>query len=462
MAYEAFRRDPAASPLPTPSGKIEIYSERLAVLASLLEYDLDQVIHPLPVYAPGSEGYESSERERFPYQVIGYHCRQRTHSSYGSVRVLDDIAPQLVQVNPEDARDLGVQSGDRLLIENDRGSIVITVRVTPRIMPGVMGVPQGAWHEADMQGNRVDFGGCINTLTSARPTPLARGNAQHSVLASARRLSQEEEAALRGGFRLPVVERMDRGGLPEDEAVECAEALAGGVEAKRRAKRSAAARSAARKEQGGCARGSRMPQQGFRFIQSRCNGCKTCEVACKDYHGLKDETALRTVYEYAGGSWQKDDQGAWVNDVFCYHLSMSCNHCSNPVCARFCPVEAISKQDGGFVTIDHAMCVGCQSCMIACPYHAPRFDEARGVPVKCDGCYERIAAGKKPVCVEACPQRALEFGSYVDLSSGKPLLSTMEPLPSAELTQPNFAIDPSDAALAAQGRDGFVVNIREA
>lgn len=453
IAYADFRKDPESNPLPTPSGKIEIYSERLAKLAETLEYDADQVVHPLPVYAPGSEGFESALRDEFPFQVTGYHCRQRTHSTFGSVKTLDDVSPQTVLINTDDAKKLGIQSGERLLIENKRGSLVITARVTPRIMPGVLGIPQGAWHEADMQGNRVDFGGCINTLTSARPTPLARGNAQHSILAKARKISREEEEQLRGSFRLPAVERLPRTDeeAGEGERTQAApNALRTGTKASKRAKGT------------GQAGKNRLPQYGFRFIQSRCNGCKTCEIACKDYHGLEQEIALRTIYEYAGGSWKQDEDGAWEQDVFCYHLSMSCNHCSNPVCVRFCPVEAIKKQPGGFVVIDHDNCGGCQSCMIACPYHAPRFDEIRGVPVKCDGCHDRVLAGKQPICVEACPQRALQFGVYADMARGADHVSNMDPLPDSNLTQPNFAINPSAVALASQGREGFVVNIREA
>lgn len=63
---------------------------------------------------------------------------------------------------------------------NDRGELTIEAKVTPRIIPGVVAIPQGAWHDADMAGDRVDHGGCINTLTTQRPSPIAKGNPQHS------------------------------------------------------------------------------------------------------------------------------------------------------------------------------------------------------------------------------------------------------------------------------------------
>ena len=189
VAYEKFRADPEAHPLSTPSGKIEIYSERLADLARHLDLGPGQVVHPLPVYAPETEGWESPARERFPFQLIGYHCRQRTHSTYGNVEELAAVSPHEMQMNPLDAQRLGVVAGERVVVENDRGALVVAVRVTPRIMPGVLAIPQGAWHRADMKGDRLDWGGCINTLTAARPTALAKGNPQHTNLVRVRPLA---------------------------------------------------------------------------------------------------------------------------------------------------------------------------------------------------------------------------------------------------------------------------------
>ena len=88
-----------------------------------------------------------------------------------------------------------------------------------------------------------------------------------------------------------------------------------------------------------------MAQYGFHFNGSRCTGCKTCMLACKDYYNLSNEIAFRKVYEYGGGAWQQDAQGAWTCDSFTYYVSISCNHCDNPMCLGKCPQGAISKDD---------------------------------------------------------------------------------------------------------------------
>ncbi len=203
-------------------------------------------------------------------------------------------------------------------------------------------------------------------------------------------------------------------------------------------------------------------QYGFLLDQRRCTGCKTCEIACKDFHDLPGELALRTVLEYVGGTWRADGEGAWTQDVFCYHVSTSCNHCSNPVCVRFCLGGALAKGDGGLVSINPALCVGCQSCLVACPYHAPRFDDVQGVAVKCDGCVERLRAGRGPICVEACPQRALSFGPYASLADDPEVVAAVAPLPSPEFTQPNLVVRPCVEARPVGDSEGRIANLREA
>jgi len=175
-----FRADPEANPLTTPSGKIEIYSAALAEVAATWELPEGDRITPLPEYLASREGPEDPLRETYPLQLIGHHYKGRTHSTYGNVPWLQEAHPQHMWLNPADARARGIENGDVVEVFNDRGRVRIPARVTPRIAPGVVSIPQGAWFRPDADG--VDLGGCTNTLTSLHPSPLAKGNAQHSNL----------------------------------------------------------------------------------------------------------------------------------------------------------------------------------------------------------------------------------------------------------------------------------------
>ncbi|EKI3090831.1 molybdopterin-dependent oxidoreductase [Escherichia coli] len=182
VAYKAFRDDPEANPLKTPSGKIEIYSSKLAEIARTWELEKDEVISPLPVYASTFEGWDSPERSAFPLQLFGFHYKSRTHSTYGNIDVLKAACRQEVWINPIDAQKRGIANGDMVRVFNHRGEVRLPAKVTPRILPGVSAMGQGAWHEANMSGDKIDHGGCVNTLTTLRPSPLAKGNPQHTNL----------------------------------------------------------------------------------------------------------------------------------------------------------------------------------------------------------------------------------------------------------------------------------------
>ncbi|TNV19380.1 dimethyl sulfoxide reductase subunit A [Buttiauxella sp. B2] len=182
VAYKEFRADPDTNPLKTPSGKIEIYSSPLAEIAASWELEKDETISPLPVYASTFDGWDAPERTTYPLQLFGFHYKARTHSSYGNIDVLKAACRQEVWINPIDAQKRGITNGDMVRVFNGRGELRIPAKVTPRIMPGVTAMGQGAWHDANMTGDRVDHGSCINTLTSQRPSPLAKGNPQHTNL----------------------------------------------------------------------------------------------------------------------------------------------------------------------------------------------------------------------------------------------------------------------------------------
>ena len=145
------------------------------------------MIHPLPVYVPTFEGWDSPLREKYPLQLTGFHFKARTHSTYGNVELLKAAARQEVWMNPVDAKPRGIKNGDMVRIFNDRGETQINVKVTPRIMPGVVALGEGAWYAPD--GRKIDHAGSINVLTTHRPSPLAKGNPQHTNLVEIRKLA---------------------------------------------------------------------------------------------------------------------------------------------------------------------------------------------------------------------------------------------------------------------------------
>lgn len=188
VALKEFRDDPVANKLATPSGKIEIFSSELWELAKTWTFAEPKLpgdeITALPMHIDTWEGaVEAKKNTKYPLQVIGHHFKGRTHSTYGNLPRSREAHPQRAWMNPVDAKARGISNDDRIKIWNDRGAISLPVMVTPRIMPGVVSVPQGAWIERGADG--TDNGGAVNMLTSQHPTPLSKGNAQHTVLAQA-------------------------------------------------------------------------------------------------------------------------------------------------------------------------------------------------------------------------------------------------------------------------------------
>lgn len=185
VSMKKFRDDPVANPLETPSGKIEIFSAKILEFTDgweLKEGDTlpgMNTLPAIPAYIPEWYGVETTTSE-YPLTLTGFHYRGRIHSSWGSIEELKEVNPQEAWINPADATSRSIKQGDKVRVKNEFGEIELLAKVTPRVVPGVVAVSQGAWHDADMAGDRVDKGGSINTLTTQRPSPLSKGNPQHT------------------------------------------------------------------------------------------------------------------------------------------------------------------------------------------------------------------------------------------------------------------------------------------
>ena len=172
---------------------------------------------------------------------------------------------------------------------------------------------------------------------------------------------------------------------------------------------------------------------GFFVDLDHCIGCRTCQVACKDRRDIQTAGArLRRVDSYESGSYP---------DASIYHVVMSCNHCEDPACVRSCPTGSMFKSDDGTVQHDDEHCIVCRQCTMACPYNAPQYVEERNNIEKCDTCRTLREAGQNPVCVDACPMRAIEYGDIDELKSKHPdAVSDIPAIPSSSITRPNLLV----------------------
>jgi anaerobic dimethyl sulfoxide reductase subunit B (iron-sulfur subunit) len=202
-------------------------------------------------------------------------------------------------------------------------------------------------------------------------------------------------------------------------------------------------------------------QLAFYFDASACIGCKTCQIACIDRSDLPAGMKWRRVLEYTGGDWIQDpDSNVLVpSNVFAYYVSTACMHCANPTCLPVCPTTAITKRDDGVVLINQDLCIGCRYCEWACPYGAPVFNPETNKMSKCDFCYDLVAAGEDPACVASCPLRCLDFGELTELRSKYGRLAAIEPLPSAEYTDPAVVITPHKDAQRSGFGTGYIGNV---
>ena len=153
---------------------------------------------------------------------------------------------------------------------------------------------------------------------------------------------------------------------------------------------------------------------------TRCIGCRACERACAEAHGLEvpdieNDNALEKIRTTSEKQWTVVNRyDTDVGDVF---VKKQCMHCWQPACTSACLTNAMYKTEEGPVIWREGKCIGCRYCMAACPFEIPKYEYDSWNPKvqKCNMCFDRLKEGKKPACVEACPTGALMFGKKKEL-----------------------------------------------
>lgn len=145
-----------------------------------------------------------------------------------------------------------------------------------------------------------------------------------------------------------------------------------------------------------------MKQRMFIFDAEKCIACGACSVACMDQNDIDpaEQVPFRHIHRLER---EESDRTVFME------LSMACMHCTDAPCVAACPTGCLRKdKETGLTVYDNSVCIGCHSCLMACPFGAPSFTRL-GKMVKCDGCIERQRHGLEPACVRVCPFDALKM-----------------------------------------------------
>jgi len=151
-----------------------------------------------------------------------------------------------------------------------------------------------------------------------------------------------------------------------------------------------------------------MTNYGFVIDNRTCIGCHACTVACKSEHDVPIGVN-RTHVKYI-------EKGIFPNSTreFSVHR---CNHCEDSPCTTICPTTALFNRSDGIVDFDDDRCIGCKSCMQACPYDALYIDPDKGTAAKCNYCAHRVENSFEPACVIVCPTESIISGDLDDPES---------------------------------------------
>ncbi len=191
-----------------------------------------------------------------------------------------------------------------------------------------------------------------------------------------------------------------------------------------------------------------MDKLGFYFNGESCIGCRACQIACKDKNDIPVGVLYRQVKSY--------ETGAFPTPGY-YHHASTCNHCASPACVANCPSGAMQLAEDGTVQHDDELCIGCKTCVNACPYEVPQYLDDLEIVAKCDFCADRRANGENPACVDACAMRVLEWGNLEDLKAAHPdAVQDLPILPDSSQTGPSTLISPRACALEADFRQKLI------
>lgn len=156
-------------------------------------------------------------------------------------------------------------------------------------------------------------------------------------------------------------------------------------------------------------------QYGMVIDLRGCMGCQTCVISCKMGNEVPDDGYWSHVLNYYEGETYLATSTPKVDMKFRPTL---CNHCASPLCVASCPTGALYKnEENGIVSIDRDICIGCDSCVTACPYGIPVAESESKIAGKCNFCAGRVENGLDPYCVESCPARVRHFGLISDPNS---------------------------------------------
>jgi Fe-S-cluster-containing dehydrogenase component len=174
---------------------------------------------------------------------------------------------------------------------------------------------------------------------------------------------------------------------------------------------------------------------GMLYDTTKCIGCKSCVVACKESNEMRPDTRLSELHDAPQAlndrtkniiKLYKDDDGRRS------YMKQQCMHCIDPACVGACMIGALQKREHGIVTWESDRCIGCRYCQVACPYNVPKFEWESTNPriIKCELCshrfpsnlemtqvdgFSRFAKGQGPACCEVCPREAVIYGTYDEL-----------------------------------------------